>query len=319
MNPSEFSRKTAPGSRNPRAAAEMVAAAFAFATMACIAHGFRGQIAWPVVAFTRIAITMVLAHIMLRLYGAPLMIRGTKALWCRSVFGSCGLLCSFYCFMALPVTDAVAVLATSPIWVTVIMTVVFKERTSPVIWFYVAVAVAGVYIMQRPTFDAESFPLAVAVGGAFLIAIAKVSLSRCAELPVLSVVVHATTWASLASLALCFIVVDRVVLADVLPAKVWLWLVPMGLAGTVGQLLMTTAFGHGRATLVALVGISQIAFTAFYDVAVWGETFDALKIVGVLMIVSSIAMTVTATGKTAEKPGRTKDGQMDLRRAYEGD
>ena len=285
------------GRENRRASLEMVAAAMAFATMACIAHGFRGQIAWSVVAFARIAVTMLMAFYLLRVTGAPLLIRGNRALWARSVFGSLGLLCTFYCLSRMPVTDTISIMATSTVWVTVILLVVFKERVAAHVWWHAALAVAGVLVMQRPTFSADSFPMFVAMAGSFIVAGAKVSLGRCGDLPSVSVVAHYATFASIAALVVCFVGVDAIVLSDDFSPAIWLWLLPMGLAGTIGQLLMTRAFGRGSTSTIALVGISQIAFSAAYDVAIWGHTFDTLELAGVAMIAAAIAMSVTTTRK----------------------
>ena len=51
---------------------------------------------WPVVAFSRILETMVLAIYMVSFYGAPIVVRGIPALWFRSILGSMGLLSTFY-------------------------------------------------------------------------------------------------------------------------------------------------------------------------------------------------------------------------------
>ena len=273
----------------------MVVASMAFATMACLVHSFRELVAWPVVAFARIAVSAVIATSLVLYYRHPFFVKGTRVLWARSLFGSMGLLCNFYCFARMPVTDTISIMATNPLWVTIILVVLFRERMSPLIWFHAALAIAGVFVMQRPSFDAESFPMLIALIGSVFVAGAKVSLGRCGTMPPASVVAHYATCASIFSLAMCFLAADSILLTDSMPASRWLWLLPMGLAGTFGQLLMTHAFGLGNTAVVALVGMSQIAFSAFYDVLIFGHSFDVWKIVGILMIATAIAMSITTT------------------------
>ena len=291
--------------QNGRAAIEMVAASLCFATMSCIAHGFSGQVAWPIVAFARILVTAALVLVALALYRAPLVIRGTRALWARSITGAIGLICTFYAITHMPVTDTVTVFATGPVWVTVILAFMFKRAVRKRVWFHVLLALLGVYVMHRPTFDAASLPLFVALFGAIAAAAAKVSISFCHGLRPLSIVAHYACCATLITGCLALTTAGATAAGPGAPPWLWLWLVPMGLAGTLAQLLMTTAYRRGGTTMVALVGISQIAFAALYDLAIWGHSFDRWKIAGVLMIACAIAMNITATARDFEDA--TKD------------
>lgn len=226
------------------------------------------------------------------------MVRGTKALWWRSLSGSVGLLCTFYAVTHLPVTDTVTIFATGPLWITVILATVFRQRMPARTWFYALAALAGVYIMYRPTFDADSFPLAVALFGSWAAAAAMVSISFCAELSALSVVAHYSACASLVCLGICIFMPTGLVLDGGVDAR-WWWLALMGAAGTLAQVLMTSAYGRGNTTVVALVGISQIAFAAIYDVLVWGHAFDLWEAVGVIIIAVSIASSILTTDTKA--------------------
>lgn len=281
--------------RNRRAAIEMLFAAFGFATMNCIAHGFSGVVAWPIVAFSRIALTMVLVHLALWRYGAPWLLRGNRALWCRSLAGSMGLCCTFYAVTRLPVTDTVTIYATSPVWITLILVLVFRRKIHAHVWLHVGLALAGVYIMHRPAFDAESLPLLIALFGSMAAATAKVALSFLHNVHPLSVVAHYSAVATAVSLCLSLLVVDRIVAGGGVAPAVYLWLLPMGVAGTLAQLLVTMAYGRGSTTMVALVGISQIVFAGIYDVAVWGHGFDFWKVAGILMIACAIVLSVRAS------------------------
>ncbi len=284
---------------NRQAALEMIAASLAFATMGCIAHAFRDQVTWSMVAFIRIVVTAIMSLLMLHFRRAPFLVVGTPALWWRSIFGSVGILCGFYALSQLPITDVVTIMSTTPIWVTIMLAVVFRQRIPVATWGYALLALAGVYIMQRPSFDADSLPIGIALFGAFVVATVKISLGYCRNLPPVSIVTHYAICASIVSLFVTFVVRDGViVLNPEMSPWFWLWLVPMGLAGTVGQLFMTGAYGKGKTNTVALVGISQIAFAAIYDAVLWQRYFDLPKLIGVVMITVAIAATISARDKT---------------------
>ena len=281
-----------PHSQNGRAMIEILGASFGFATMSCIAHGFRGEIAWPVVAFARILMTMVLIYAALFYYRQPLLVRGAPALWWRSCMGTLGLLSLFYSVSRLPITDTVTIVATGPVWVQLILVLIFKKKLPRAVWGHALIALAGVYIMHRPRFEAESLPMLVALGGALAAAAAKVSLSKCHYLPRLSVVAHYATCATLASLSMCFLYGRGVFLHPAVAPGIWWWLIPMGLAGTLAQVLLTAAYAHGPTTLVALAGISQIAFAACYDTFIWRHPLDAWKLLGIAIIAIAIALSI---------------------------
>ena len=287
---------------NRRAAIDMVAASFAFATMGCIAHAFKDQVAWSMVAFTRIVVTALISLLMLYLRRAPFLIKCTPALWWRSIFGSLGILCGFYALSTMPVTDTVTIMSTTPIWVTILLAVFFRQPVRLSTGVYALLALAGVYVMQRPSFDMGSFPIAIALLGSFIIATVKISLGYCRNLPPVSVVTHYALCASLVSLLITFIVRDgTIVLNTEMSPWFWLWLFPMGLAGTVGQLFMTGAYGKGKTNMVALVSISQIGFAALYDAVLWQRYFDLPKLIGVLMITIAIAATICTHDKILPK------------------
>lgn len=299
-SPTEQNPITAHIPQNGCAAAEMFLAAFLFATMSCIAHGYSGRAAWPLVAFARIFVTLVLTLGMMWWFRAPFLFRGTRELWMRSIFGTIGLLCTFYSVTHLPLTDMVTIFATGPIWIAVILAIVMKQRMPWTVWLYAGWALLGVYVMYRPRFDAGALPLMVALFGAVAAAAAMVSLSMCHRLHRLSVVAHFSMCSTAASLFLCLVSPGRILKGMTLP--MWFWLLPMGLAGAFAQILMTSAYGRGSTTLVALVGISQIGFAAIYDSFVWGYPFDSWKIAGVSMIAAAIVMSILKRPTAATIP-----------------
>lgn len=293
MNATDSVAESTPVEENTRAAIESFAAAFFFATMSNMVHGFGSQIAWPVVAFVRIVMTFIIAIIIIRVTHAPIIIIGTRALWWRSISGSIGVVCTFYVLTHMPVTDALVIIATSPIWVMVILAVVFGHRLPIMVLADALLAVAGVCVMQRPTFDAASFPILVACFVAFVSAVVKVSLRRCGELPTISVVAHHTFIASATTLVLSFIIVDQIILVENVSPWVWWLLIPVGIIGTIAQVLMTSAYGRGNTAMVALVGLSSIAFAAVFDVFFWKRSFDRWDAVGISMIGAAIVLSLS--------------------------
>ena len=179
----------------------------------------------------------------------------------------------------------------------VILAVVFNHRLPWVVIFDVILAIAGVLIMERPTFDAESLPMIAALLGALTSAIVRVSLSRLGGLPTISVVTHHSAVATIATLLACLLLVDNVVLAEGLHPAIWLLLIPVGLFGTIAQLFMTSSYGRGNTLMVTLTSLSSLAFAAVYDVLFWDRSFDRYHALGALMIAAAILLSVSRTAR----------------------
>lgn len=276
---------------NRRAALEMFGAAAGFALMAALAHGLRDELPWPLVAFARCAAMLAVMAVVLAVRRAPLVLLGNRVLWFRSIFGVLGLLTTFYCLSRMPVADTVVIFAMSPLWIALITARLDGAPTPPSNWLHLALGIGGVLVMERPSFSADSLPLAVAVAGSVAVAVAMVSLSRTHDYPRETVVMHFSLFATAVTLALTLagLVAVPPAAGPFLPSRLPV-LAAMGVCGTAGQLLMTAAYRKGRPTLMALVGLSQIVMAAGLDAAVFGHAVDAPKAAGMALIVAGITL-----------------------------
>jgi drug/metabolite transporter (DMT)-like permease len=75
----------------------------------------------------------------------------------------------------------------------------------------------------------------------------------------------------------------------------------LGAFGTAGQLLMTMAFRRADAGTLAPYNYTSIVWAALFGYLVWGETIQALSLVGIALIVGS-AIVVAVRRKDREGP-----------------
>ncbi len=88
------------------------------------------------------------------------------------------------------------------------------------------------------------------------------------------------------------------------------WLLPLGILASLGQLCMTRAYSmssgpdhHGGTLMVANLQYSGIVFSAFYGVALFGDRIPALGWAGMALIVlSAIAATVLRARTAPDAP-----------------
>jgi drug/metabolite transporter (DMT)-like permease len=213
-------------------------------------------------------------------------LRGPRALWVRSLAGSAGVLCAFYALMHLPISTALTLSNTVPVWVALLAWPVLGERPAAGVWLAIAAGVCGIALIQKPAAGGDALAGLLAVGNALATAVAMLGLNRLGGLDARAVVVHfsgVSTVITLAFLLLSRGAADYAPLGD--PATLSL-LGGVGLAGTLGQLAMTKAFALGSAPRVSVVGLMQIVFAVLFDLLLWQRPFDFLTLAGILLVVA---------------------------------
>jgi drug/metabolite transporter (DMT)-like permease len=115
-------------------------------------------------------------------------------------------------------------------------------------------------------------------------------------------VAHFSGVATLVTLAVSLPVFDAGTASALIVPRNAAALLALGAAGTVSQLLMTAAYRRGNATLVALVGLTQIVFAAIYDIVLFGHTPDGWKAVGVALIALGIVLNVVQGHRPNPEP-----------------
>lgn len=287
----------------------MLCGTFSLATMAAFVHGLGEQYHWTFVLFIRISLTFFVALTAAAILRVRPVVFGPRALWSRSIFGTIAMTCNFYALTHLTITDALTLLKTSPIWVSIIVAILNRRMHSPAMWLAVAIGFSGVVVMEQPKFEGNAFPISVAVFSAFFIAASNVSMGYLKQVPTLKIVIHFSGCASLTTFVL-FLIVDKVPSLDALS---WLdarWLIVMAVFGTIGQVGITTAFRKGNPMLMALVGLASIPLAALYDYMFWENTLGLIETAGIGLIAISIMlcsreMIREQNGQSVENPKKS--------------
>ena len=83
-----------------------------------------------------------------------------------------------------------------------------------------------------------------------------------------------------------------------------LWLIPVGVLASLGQLCMTRAYSHGATLVVANLQYSGIVFGAFYGVLLFGDRIPLIGWAGMgLIVASGIGATVLRRRAVPDSPG----------------
>lgn len=267
----------------------MIFGAFSFATMGALSHLAGDYFSWQIIALARAFVAFIFSLIIALSSGVRLVLFKPAALWLRSLVGSLGILMAFYALTHLPISTAITLSNTFPVWVTLLAWPLLGIRPSPSVWLALIIGIIGVIIIQQPHWSGSKAAVLAALGNAFSTSISMIGLNRLRRVDSRAIVTHFSGVASVICL-IYFLLAD----AAYEPARVadkphLLLLVGVGLTGTFGQLGMTRAFALGHPSKVAVVGLTQIVFAALFDLLLWKHRFDTLTICGMVLIIAPTA------------------------------
>ena len=280
----------------------MVLGSFFFATMA-VCVKFASQ--WfnsSELVFYRGAIGMLLLWVIARRQKHSLATRYPWMHAWRSLVGVISLGAWFYSISYLPLATAMTLNYMSSVWVAAFLIggalLTWNPRQgmgSPLgqgaLVLTVLAGFTGVIMMLRPTIEQNQlFAAIVGLMSGLTAAFAYMqvmALGKLGEAETRTVFYFALGSALGGAIGMC---VEGVSTWDWLHA---LWLVPMAVLASVGQLCMTRAYSKGPTLVVASLQYFGLVFGAIYSVTVFGDRIALMGWLGMALIVASgIAATV---------------------------
>ncbi len=271
---------------------------FAFSWMATCAPLATSGCGWQVVAIVRCAIPLVLVALWAKWDGAALVFWGSPILWVRSLAGSCSLVCSFYAFAHLPLTDIFAISNTFPIWVALLSWPMLGRFPSGMVWLSIFSSVIGVAIIQGAHLSEGNYAALIVVAVSIFTAIAMMGLNQLKHLDPRAVVVH------FSATALVFSLASYVLFPMEEPKEVFAWthllqLLTVGVTASIGQYFLTKAFTAGDPSRVSVASLSQFVMIMVLDIFVLDNPLDPVKLWGIPLILGPTVWLMTRRIKTS--------------------
>jgi drug/metabolite transporter (DMT)-like permease len=279
----------------------MLAGSFFFASMAvCVKYASAFFNGWDLV-FWRGATGMVCMWLLARHQRVGLSTKHPGMHAWRSFVGVISLVTWFYAIAGLPVSTSMTLNYLSSVWVAAFlagaMLLAWNPKTSRLAWTEIALlgtvfaGFAGVVLMLRPTIEHDQLlPGLMGLAGGLMAAFAYMqvrALGAIGEPDTRTVYYFAVGSAVTGGLGMLFAGASPI---DRMEA---LWLIPVGVLATLGQLCMTRAYSQGATLVVASLQYSGIIFGAIYGVALFGDSITPSGWLGMTLIVASgIAATV---------------------------
>jgi drug/metabolite transporter (DMT)-like permease len=226
--------------------------------------------------------------------GVSLRTRHLRGHLMRGLFGVSAMYCYFLSYKLLPLSDAIALGLSGPIFLTILSIPFLGEHVGVRRWSACIVGFIGVLIMTRPTMlfgDAGVWqpealvPLLAAVFYAFaMISIRKLTGSESSG----TIVFYFTMFATLAGLATAPLGAVDPELAWVWPSLGdWLIVLTIGLMGGSAQILLTIAYRSAPVSLVAPFDYMALVYGFILGFIFFAEIPDAYLLVGGATVVAS--------------------------------
>lgn len=230
------------------------------------------------------------------LSGKKLVLCRPASLWMRSLAGCSAMLCLFFAMTHYDVAVVLSLSSTFPIWVAILGWPLLGQMPSITTWLALMVSMAGMSLVflatqsqgqfAHPSHYLPSASIAAAAVAAIFSGIALIGLHKVKQVEPSAVVAHFSAVSTIICLTLWFVLPSDVPVATVALSD-WLLLLGVAVTATVGQYFLTKAFQHGQPSKIAVVGLSQIAFAAFYKWLAMGRLPSWLSLVGIVLIVAA--------------------------------
>ncbi len=268
-----------------------------FSTMSLLSSSLGKEgLPWQTLALVRSSVAFALALVIALALGVRLVAIGPRALWLRSLAGSCSMLSTFFALANLHASEVLTLTNTFPVWVALLSWPMVGEKPSRGVWVAVLIAVCGVSLAVYPregdTSTTQVFRLAPAlsaVGASMFTALAMLGLNKLRAIEPMAIVVHFSGVSMIFCAAAMFVFPFR---DGPDPFESWemtVRVLGIGVTAMVGQIFLTLAFSRGTATKIAVVGLSQVAMVMAVEVIFGWKWFTPMNMIGTLLILGPTA------------------------------
>ncbi|PBC05137.1 DMT family transporter [Mesorhizobium sp. WSM3860] len=195
---------------------------------------------------------------------------------------------SVYAFTTIPLAEVYALIFLAPLFVTILSTLILKEKVGPWRWLAVVAGFAGVMLVVRPGFRELHLGHLAAFAIAFLAAASVILMRSLAQQEK-----RTTMLGVLVGYGLLFNGLGAAATSFALPdGKQLIWLVMAGAFTACGQLLQLVAAKYAPANRIAPTHYSQIVWAVVLGSLFFREDPDLLTLAGLAVLGASGLLTM---------------------------
>lgn len=218
----------------------------------------------------------------------------------RAAVGVSAMSCLYYSWGHLPLAQAALFKQTAPFFTPLIAFLWLGERVTPLLKWSLLLGFAGVFLVLNPEQGVINFAAYLALTGAILGSLAKVTVRR------LAITEHAKRIVFYFALFSSLISAGPAIYYWVTPhTEAWIWLILLAITSTLAQLFLSKGYSMAPAGQLGPFTYASIGFAALLGWIVWDELLSWHTLGGIALII--------AAGLMAMKPGSTSSQAADTR------
>lgn len=200
----------------------------------------------------------------------------------RGVSGLGAMYLYFYAINGLHLSDALLLNYTSPVFIAIFAVLWLKEQWTRPRRIALALSLVGLALLFHPSAGIVSLAGLCGLASGALAGLALTTTKRLSDTDdPISIVVWFALIASVASAL-------PLLWSFTMPqGSDWLWLLAVGLFGSLGQLGLTWAYKQAPVTRVSPLGYTGLLFAGLIGFAAWGELPDMPGLAGMLFITAA--------------------------------
>ena len=273
----------------------MLLATFVFSTMnVCVK--LIPHIPAVEIVFFRSLVSLVLSYAILKSQKNSVWGNNKKLLIMRGIAGSIALILYFTTLQAIPLASAVTITFLAPIFTAVIGIFMVKEYVKPLQWLFFLTAFAGVWIIQGFDTRISIFYLLLGIGASLSSGLAHnfIRKMNTTEHPLVIVFYFPLVTLPVTAVLMLFDWETPV-------GYDWLVLLAVGVLTQIAQVLMTKSIQAEELSKVASLRYISIIYALSYGYIVFGETFNILTYLGMLLTISGVVLNIWYKYSLAKK------------------
>ena len=262
--------------RFARAAALMFASTVGFGLMALAIKYAARSLPTAEIAFFRNAFGLLVLLPILLHGRSPLRTKQLPRYLLRSAIGVGSMLSGFWAIGHLPLSQAIALSYSTPLFVTIAAVVWLGEIVRNRRWAAILVGFAGVLVIVRPGTSGFTAGSLVALLGAVLSALVAIQIKQLSRIDHPDTIVFWTYvfWVPMSLLTALLSGWHAP------PPATWGWLVATGFFGTIAQLLWTRALRMGDVSALQPISYMQLPMVALAGYFLFHEPVDRWTLIG---------------------------------------
>ncbi|MCW2513956.1 MAG: protein of unknown function transrane [Mycobacterium sp.] len=210
----------------------------------------------------------------------------------RAVTGTACWYALFFAITEIPLANATLLTYSAPLWMPLVAWIVTRQRVATATWIGAGMGFVGVVLVLRPQGHGFALGEFAALAGAIFLAVAMMSVRWLgATEPVIRILFY--------YFLLSTVLAVPIALFDwrPIPPAAWTWLIGIGFAQLLSQVLIVLAYRYASAEKVGPCIYSVIVFTALIDWIVWNHPPTLLAYFGMALVIGGGLLAVRARGR----------------------